>query len=188
MPIGKQDEYITAFSGFNFIKFERNKTYVKKVPINSSSREELESNLLLFFIGDTRDSSKILSEQIKKIKSRNVEIIDSLNQVKAFAQEMYKSLTKSDLTKFGELLHQGWLRKKKFVKGVSNNKIDKIYQLAIESGAIGGKITGAGGGGHILFYCEKRNQRKLIEKLTRLKLKRIEFSFESEGPRNVDLN
>lgn len=188
MPIGKQDEYVAAFGGLNFLKFEKNKVNVKKVPISTSSFLELEKNLLLFFIGDTRDSSKILSEQIKRIKKRDKQIIESLNHVKNFAQDMYKSFVKNDITKVGDLLNEGWIRKKKFVKGVSNSKIDKIYEIAINSGATGGKLTGAGGGGHMLFYCEKRKQKKVIDRLTKLKLKHIEFNFEKKGSRTIDVN
>ena len=154
-PIGKQDDYIASFGGFNFIRFTNEQVYVEPIKINKSTFDELQENLLLFFIGDTRKNADILSNQLDNIKQRRKETIESLNYVKGLAEEMNSSLKQSDITLFGELLHKGWLAKKKFTKGVSNENVNKIYDIALENGALGGKLTGAGGGGHMLFYCEK---------------------------------
>ena len=105
--------------------------------------------------------------------------------IRDFRNTMYDSLKQSDITKFGELLHQGWIAKKKFAKNVSNSRIDKIYNLALKNGAIGGKITGAGGGGHMLFYCEKPKQKNLEKKLQTLGLKRVKFSFYNNGSKII---
>lgn len=160
-PIGKQDEYVSAFGGFNYVKFTKNQVTVKPIHLSNSISNELQNNLLLFREGNTRNVSTILTKQIQMIKEKNIDTINSLLTVKELALTMYDSLKQSDITKFGELLHQGWIAKKKFARNVSNSRIDKIYSFALKNGAIGGKITGAGGGGHMLFYCEKPKQENL---------------------------
>ncbi len=186
-PIGKQDEYISAFGGFNYIKFQKDKVNVTPIKMSKASLLELQQNLLLFFIGDTRSSTTILSTQIQRIKENQKDTMDSLNYVKSLAEIMYKSLKKSDITSFAELLHKGWLAKKRFTKNVSSTRIDKIYDTSLKFGAIGGKLTGAGGGGHMLLYCELPKQQKLIEKLQSLELKHVKFSFQTEGPKVLNL-
>jgi len=184
-PIGKQDEYVTAYGGFNYVNFAKNKVTVKPIPLSKSISNELQTNLLLFREGNTRNSSTILIKQIQMMKEKNIDTINSLLRVKELALTMYDALKQSDITKFGELLHQGWIAKKKFAKNVSNPRIDNIYSLALKNGAIGGKITGAGGGGHMLFYCEKSKQHNLEKKLQTLGLERVMFSFSHEGSKII---
>ena len=186
-PIGKQDDYIASFGGFNFIRFTDEQVYVEPIKINKSTFDELQENLLLFFIGDTRKNADILSNQLDNIKQRRKETIESLNYVKGLAEEMNSSLKQSDITLFGELLHKGWLAKKKFTKGVSNENINKIYDAALENGASGGKLTGAGGGGHMLFYCEKSKHDGFIQKMEDIGLKHIRFKFNNDGPKVLNL-
>ena len=186
-PIGKQDDYIASFGGFNFIRFTDEQVYVEPIKINKSTFDELQENLLLFFIGDTRKNADILSNQLDNIKQRRKETIESLNYVKELAEEMNSSLKQSDITLFGELLHKGWLAKKKFTKGVSNEDVDKIYDVALENGASGGKLTGAGGGGHMLFYCEKSKHDGFIQKMEDIGLKHIRFKFNNDGPKVLNL-
>ncbi|MDE1725707.1 MAG: D-glycero-D-manno-heptose 7-phosphate kinase [Thaumarchaeota archaeon] len=186
-PIGKQDEYVSAFGGFNYIKFAKGNVNVVPIKMNKASFLELQQNLVLFYIGDTRTSSTILSTQIDLIKENQKDTMDSLNYVKNLAEIMYKSLKKSDITTFGDLLHKGWTAKKKFTKNVTNERIDRIYNMALKHGAIGGKLTGAGGGGHMLFYCESSKRQKLIEKMKNIGLKQIEFQFQNEGPKVMNL-
>ena len=186
-PIGKQDDYIASFGGFNFIRFTNEQVYVEPIKINKSTFDELQENLLLFFIGDTRKNADILSNQLDNIKQRRKETIESLNYVKELAEEMNSSLKQSDITLFGELLHKGWLAKKKFTKGVSNENVNKIYDIALENGALGGKLTGAGGGGHMLFYCEKSKHDRFIQKMEDIGLKHIRFKFNNDGPKVLNL-
>ena len=114
-------------------------------------------------------------------------MIDSLHFVKELAEEFYKSLTKSDINAVGELLNRGWEAKKKFVKGVTNENIDKIYETGLKHGSSGGKLTGAGGGGHMLFYCEVQKQKSLIEKMKSLGINQVKFDFHNEGPKVLNL-
>lgn len=185
-PIGKQDEYISAFGGLNFIKFSKKKISVIPIKMKSSSVNELQKNLLLFSLGYTRNNTKILTNQINHINKKNNLTLNSLSNVKLLAKEMYYSLKNSNLTTFGELLNKGWNEKKKFTSGITNSKIDKIYEKAIACGAIGGKLTGAGGGGHMLFYCEPRNQKSVVKKMTDLGLKQVNFRFYHHGPKIID--
>lgn len=185
-PIGKQDEYVSAFGGFNFIKFRENKITVIPINMKKNSLNELQGNLLLFSLGYIRNSTKILTSQINNIKQKNSLILDSLSNVKNLACEMHNSLKKSDLTTFGELLNKGWIEKKTFTHGITNQKIDKIYKKALSSGAMGGKLTGAGGGGHMLFYCEPKKQKLLLNTMVNLGLKLIDFKFYNDGPQIVN--
>jgi len=185
-PVGKQDEYISSFGGFNFIEFNKEKTKVTPIKMKKKSVLELQNNLLLFFIGHTRDSSKILVNQIDRIEKNNAETIDSLHYVQNLAKDMKNSLQKSDLTQFGMLLHNGWNMKKKFTKNVTTDHIDKIYDIALKNGVIGGKLTGAGGGGHMLFYCEQPKQKKVIKEMSKLGIKKIDFKFHSDGAKIMD--
>jgi D-glycero-alpha-D-manno-heptose-7-phosphate kinase len=185
-PIGKQDEYIASFGGFNFISFKKNKITVQPIKLKKSSKKELQENLLLFFLGDTRNSSKILTNQIKNIKNKKSETLDSLSYVKNLTLDMNNSLKKSDLSNFGNLLDKGWVAKKRFSSGITNEKIDKIYEKALKMGALGGKLTGAGGGGHMLFYCEKNKQKSLINSMKKVGLNQIHFNFYEYGPKVID--
>jgi len=185
-PIGKQDEYISSFGGFNFLKFTKNKITVIPIKMKKNSLNELEENLLLFSLGYTRNSTKILTNQINRITEKNNSILDSLSNVKDLANEMHTSLKKSNLTTFGELLNKGWIEKKKFAHNVTNPKIEKIYEKALLNGATGGKLTGAGGGGHMLFYCEPEKQKSFINTMTNIGLKPVNFKFYNNGPQVLD--
>ena len=186
-PIGKQDDYIAAFGGFNFIRFTKEQIYVEPIQINKSTFDELQENLVLFFVGNTRKNSIVLSSQLQNVKEKHKETIEALHYVKGLSEEMNSALKQSDITHFGELLHKGWVAKKKFAKGVSNEDVDKIYDVALENDALGGKLTGAGGGGHMLFYCEKPKQDRLIEKMKNIGLKHIKFNFNRDGPKVLNL-
>ena len=187
-PMGKQDEYLTSSGGLQFFEFCKNRVISKKIKINKNTRSELEKNLLLFFIGKTRKSSSILQKQIRKTQEKNEKTLNSLHFVKNLAESLYDSLNSSDITKFGELLHAGWNAKKNFSSNVTNQKIDSIYDFALKNGAIGGKITGAGGGGHLLLYCKEKKQKSLITKLQKKGLTNIPFSFYNKKPQVINLS
>lgn len=185
-PMGKQDEYIAAFGGFNKIEFSKKKIQVSPVKIKQKTLKELDENLMLFFIG-SRTNTSILTNQINDIKNKEPSVLNSLDKVKDLAFKLYDNIKKSDLTGFGEILNENWKFKKKFSKSVSNNKIDKIYDLAMKSGSIGGKLAGAGGGGHLLLYCEKSKQSKVVEKMKQFKIKEVKFSFYNDGAKILNM-
>ena len=185
-PLGKQDEYICAFGGFNFITFSKNKIKVNPYSFSKNSILELEKNLLLFYIG-ARPSDNILTTQINRTKSRDLKTITSLKNVKSIAETLHDSLSNDDFTKFGQLLHKGWIQKKNFSDDMTNKKIDTLYEKSLKLGALGGKLTGAGGGGHLLLYCEPNKQKSIIDEMKKNKIKHVPFSFQSEGSKILNL-
>ena len=181
-PIGKQDQFIAAFGGLRFIEFNSDES-VKVTPIklSGSTQRKLQENLLLFFTGQTRKASEILSEQKKNVELSR-EKFEALSRMKALAVEMRNSLQKNSVEKVGELLHENWKLKKTLASGISNEGIEKFYGTALNAGASGGKILGAGGGGFLLLFVPKENQEKVRGTLN---LKELKFGFESEGSRII---
>lgn len=176
-PIGKQDQYAVACGGLNFIEFNKDDSVtVSPLILRSGLKRELQDNLIMFYTGITHDANVILAEQKKNIakaeKTRNLIAMCDL------ARTMKVSLESSNLNDVGRILNEGWFRKKELASGVSNSRIDEIYDTAMANGAIGGKLLGAGGGGFLLFYCEHDKQKHLEESLG---LKRFDFKFEHDG-------
>jgi len=179
-PIGKQDQYIASYGGLRQIIFHTDDTVSSEIIIIPKSvKEELESNLLLFYTGVARNSRDILSEQKKNI-GKKTEFLDAMKEL---SSEMKNSLVSKDTTRFGELLHKNWEYKKKLASKITNPLIDRYYKTAINSGALGGKILGAGGGGFLLFYCEQKKQNNLIKNMRNLR--QVPFRFENHGTRIV---
>lgn len=179
-PIGKQDQYISAYGGITCLEFANNgevKAYPLK--IDKEILYDLEDNLLIFFTGYSRSASTILEEQRKKSQANNKEMIDNLHFIKELGIRSKDALEKGDLTKFGELMNKHWLHKKKRSGQMSNSKIDKWYNLAINNGAIGGKLIGAGGGGFLMFYA--KDKIKLRHSMMQAGLEEVRFSFDFEG-------
>jgi D-glycero-alpha-D-manno-heptose-7-phosphate kinase len=177
-PIGKQDQYAAACGGLNFIEFNRDDTVtVSPLVLCPGLKKELENNLVMFYTGITHDANAILSEQRKNIVLHE-DKIKNLIKMCELARNMKASLEEGNLSDFGEILNEGWIRKREMASGISNTKIDELYECARANGATGGKLLGAGGGGFLLFYCEKARQGKLEETLG---LKRFDFKFENDG-------
>lgn len=175
-PIGKQDQFIAAYGGFRAIHFYPDNTVsVENVNLDSKSKRQLNHNLLLFYTNQSRKSISILEEQKKKIRA-NFAI---LRKMKQFAIEGQKLLENHLFDDFGHLLHEYWLLKKTLTTKISNSYIDEIYQKAINAGAYGGKITGAGGGGFLLLYCPDENQQAVRKAL--YKLQELPFHLEPDG-------
>jgi len=183
-PIGKQDQYIAAFGGittFEFMPDER----VEIAPVNLSKETlyNLEDNLVLFFTGYSRSASSILKEQDDKSKTDDAEMTENLHFVKELGKQSLVALESGDLVKFGELMNVHWEHKKKRSGGMSNNKIDEWYNLAMNNGAVGGKLIGAGGGGFLMFYTE--DKMKLRHTLMNAGLEEVRFRFDFEGTKVV---
>lgn len=181
-PIGKQDQYAAAYGGLNVIEFHPDGSVrIEPIVMPRSTKAELEKNLLMFYLGGNRSASQILSEQKKGLKDdKKFEI---QKQMVELVYELQEVLNRSDLTRFGTLLHQNWELKQQLAKGISNQQIDNIYQRALANGALGGKILGAGGTGFLLLYCELSKQEKLIEALKDLKV--FPFNFDNEGSKII---
>lgn len=180
-PIGKQDQYAVAFGGINHIQFNADETvFVNPVICHREVKNELKENLLLFYTGQTRQAASVLSEQKNNIEKR----MDTLNLMREMVEDFRsKILEGTRLTDIGVLLHDGWKYKKQMAGGISNNDIDHCYQLARENGALGGKILGAGGGGFLLFFCERHNRQRVRAALN--KLREIPFDLEPQGSKII---
>ncbi len=182
-PIGKQDQYAAAYGGFNFFDFSKN--YVTATPIQLAVdvRKALEQRLLLFYTGASRDSSTILREQKNASERKDVRVLEALHRVRHMAAEARRMLQAGEVSGFGEMLHLGWEEKKRFASRVTNSDIEEYYELARQKGASGGKLTGAGGGGFLLLFCEPKNQAAVTQALEARALRRCDFAFETSGPR-----
>ncbi len=170
---GDQDSIWAAHGGFNKIIFNKNGCQINKLPLNKIKKNELEDNILLFNTSIVRNSSTVEKEKIETLKDK----IHLYDKLKYFVTESEKILTSNNNEKdFGYLLNDYWNLKKKLSSNVSNTTINEIYKVATENGAIGGKILGAGGGGYLMLYCQKKNQKKLIKSLKKLIYVKIKFS------------
>jgi D-glycero-alpha-D-manno-heptose-7-phosphate kinase len=181
MPIGKQDQYAAAFGGLNFFSFTRDGVEVEPLHIAPQTRRRLEQHLLLFYTGAARNSATILGEQKEASAREDPEVISALNQVKEMAYQVRDCLEGGEIHRLGELMHHNWLQKKRFAPGVTNVAIDECYELARNRGAIGGKITGAGGGGFLMLFCRPEHQSTVTSALEAQGLKRMDFHFEHGG-------
>lgn len=180
--VGKQDEYAAAFGGLNYISFGSDgSTHVEPIDLESSVLQDLESNLMLFFTGSAHHSWTILRDQENSTRSQSGSTLDALHEIKALGEKMRHTLESGQLKAFGETLDEGWRAKRRVSDKISTARIDQLYALARQNGALGGKITGAGGGGFLLVYCEKRNQNAVREALSDEGVHEMAFSFDTSG-------
>lgn len=183
-PVGKQDEYATAFGGLNFIRFNQDGSVeLEPLRLPSDVLSTLQAKLMLFFTGSRRDSCSILHQQQAATRSSDGATLESLHRIRDLADQMRKALIEADLKRFGLLLHEGWENKKKISSLISNPVIDRIYNLAREKGALGGKITGAGGGGFMLLFCDEENQPAVRNALLPQGIQEMRFAFDFCGSR-----
>ena len=183
-PIGKQDQYISAYGGITCFEFCKNgEVKVSPLKISKETLYNLEDNLLLFFTGYSRAASSILKEQNDKSKINNRDMIANLDFVKELGLKSKIALETGDLCQFGELMNVHWEHKKKRSGNMSNPKIDDWYKLALKNGAVGGKLIGAGGGGFLMFYAEDKT--KLRHALTKEGLEEVRFRFDFEGTKII---
>ena len=181
MPIGKQDQYASAFGGLNKIVFTREAITVEPLKISPEIRQVLERRLMLFFTGSSRESTSILQHQRKSTEDGNESVLQALHNIKQVAVEVQKCLESGDLAEFARLLDRSWRQKRRLAPGLSTSFIDESYALALEHGASGGKITGAGGGGFLMLYCLEDAQNAVTQVLENHGLKRMNFRFDQQG-------
>ena len=182
MAGGKQDQYAATFGGINYLEFFANdNVIVNPLQLKSEVINELEFNLLLYFTATQRLSSTIINEQVKNVNDKNEKSIDAMHNLKQQAHQMKDALLKGELNKIGEILHFGWQNKKQMAKSISNTLIDTIYTKAIETGATGGKISGAGGGGFMFFYCPAVTKNKVAYAIKQLGGNVQPFKFTQQG-------
>ncbi len=181
-PIGKQDQYITAYGGFRYLQFNSDETvFTEPIIWSKENSEQLTQNLLLLYTGNVREASRILAEQ--KENTRQGSKMDSLEKLRDMAFELKRQLNNNASPSIlGEFLHEGWLLKKQLANSISSDQIDEYYEKALNAGALGGKVSGAGGGGFLLIYCPKEKQPRVTESLG---LRELKFSFEPEGSKII---
>jgi len=183
-PVGKQDEYAAAFGGLNFFVFKPDgSTQVDAVKLRPEVTASLQRKLMLFFTGTARESWSILQEQETSIRKQQGAAVESLHRIRELATRMRNTLAEGDLGTFGLLLHEGWEDKKKISSRISSPAIDRMYGLARKSGAVGGKITGAGGGGFMLLYCDEEKQGAVREAFAAEGIQEMKFAFDFTGSR-----
>jgi D-glycero-alpha-D-manno-heptose-7-phosphate kinase len=182
MSGGKQDQYAATFGGINYIEFfDNDKVIVNPLQLKPEIVNELEFNLLLYFTDTQRLSATIIDEQVQNVKDKNSRSVDAMHNLKAQAHQMKDALLRGELHKIGEVLNFGWQNKKEMAKSISNPLIDTIYQTAIHHGATGGKISGAGGGGFMFFYCPRVTKMKVARSIEALGGRMQSFKFTQQG-------
>jgi D-glycero-alpha-D-manno-heptose-7-phosphate kinase len=182
MAGGKQDQYAATFGGVNFMEFSKeDKVIVNPLRIHEKYLDELAHNLVLYHTETSRLSSVIIEQQSKNVSARNEKTIEAMHNLKEQAVMMKEALLKGELGKIGEILDFGWQNKKNMAAGITNPFIDDIYTTAIQHGATGGKISGAGGGGFMFFYCPGTTRSAVIEALKKFGGQSKRYEFTSKG-------
>lgn len=180
-PIGKQDQYAAAYGGFNYIQFNNDESvFVEPLICTKETKDFLNNNLLLFYTGLTRSAGSILKDQ----KQNTIFKYEMLTEMRGMTGKFKNIMTiGKDINSIGKLLDKGWDLKRQISNKISNECIDKYYEIALQNGALGGKILGAGAGGFLLLYCESHNHKKLKNALNKLQL--VPFRFESQGSKII---
>jgi D-glycero-alpha-D-manno-heptose-7-phosphate kinase len=184
-PIGKQDQYMAAFGGLTALDIKPDgRVFVTRLELDVDLVESLEHNILMFYTNEMRDATAILRKQDEAARLKDLRVVKSLCEIKAIGLEIRDAISKGNLRRFGELLDAHWQSKKRLSEGISNSRIDGWYELAKKNGAIGGKISGAGGGGFLMLYCEE-NKARLRLAMREAGLRELKFRFDFEGSKVV---
>ena len=182
-PSGKQDEYVAAFGGIRSYTIDTDgEVKVEPIPLSTHILAELEANILMYYTGITRSSSSVLSKQKTAIEKEGADL--KMDKIKSIGLKSRDALASGDLTKFGQLLDEHWKVKRGVVSGMSNDRIDGWYRVAKENGAIGGKVSGAGGGGFLMLYCEN-GRANLRWAMAKQGLVEHRFRFDFEGSKVI---
>jgi D-glycero-alpha-D-manno-heptose-7-phosphate kinase len=184
-PIGKQDQYMAAFGGLTALDISPDgRVNVSRLDLDVDLVESLEHNILMFYTNEMRDATSILKKQDNATRTKDRVVVNSLREIKDIGLEINDAITRGNLHRFGELLDVHWQSKKRLSEGISNPQIDGWYELAKQNGAVGGKISGAGGGGFLMLYCEE-NKTRLREAMRAAGLRELKFRFDFEGSKVV---
>jgi len=178
-PIGKQDQYAAAFGGLNFIEFHADDSVVvSPIACNPQTASQLQERLIMLYTGKTRSASALLQEQARQ-RGSDAQKKQSMHQMVQLAKDLRNELNANRLDAMGEILHEGWILKKSLARGISDPQIDRRYDLAIQAGAQGGKLLGAGAGGFLLFYAPPEHHQAILQALP--DLKHVPISFDTFG-------
>jgi D-glycero-alpha-D-manno-heptose-7-phosphate kinase len=182
MAGGKQDQYAATFGGVNFMEFyENGKVIVNPLRVKDQVLNELSNNIILFYTKTSRISSEIIESQQRNVNEGFSESVDAMHRIKELAIQMKEAILKGELDRMGELLNLSWEFKKQMANGITNSQIDRIYEAAVAAGATGGKITGAGGGGFMFFYCPGNTRYRVIEALEQFGGQARRYEFTKQG-------
>jgi len=185
-PIGKQDQYAAAFGGLNYIQFHKDgSVQVDPMVLSPGAREEMNRNMVLFYTGITRSASEILASQSKQLADQGKKA-EAMHKMVAYAAELRDALCAGDVGSMGRILHENWLLKQSITDGISSGQINAWYERALDAGALGGKLLGAGGGGFLLFYAPQEKHEAIASALS--DLRRISFAMEPRGSRIIFVN
>jgi D-glycero-alpha-D-manno-heptose-7-phosphate kinase len=185
-PIGKQDQYIAAFGNVTALEIDRQgNVQVERVPVRDEVLDELQNNLVIVYSGIERPATVVLGEQEARVRRSDAPTLGGMHRIKELGQEVYRLLVDGDVDRYGELLHEHWMAKRKLASRMTDARIDEIYEAARGAGAIGGKLMGAGGGGFFMFYVRPPEKRRLIETMTARGLRLLRFRFDMDGARIV---
>lgn len=179
---GKQDQYAAAFGGFNYMEFLPNDlVIVNPLRIKRWIVDELENSMVLYYTGASRSSAKIIDEQKKNTQSGKTQTLDALHKIKQSVRDMKQCILVGDVMGFTDIIRQGWEDKKRLANSISNEKIDNVFKIASQNGAIAGKVSGAGGGGFITLVVKPEKKFSLMRALDTLDGKTIPFKFTEDG-------
>ena len=181
MSGGKQDQYAATFGGFNFMEFNKENVIVNPLRIRNRYADELAHNLVLYYTDTSHVSAEIIEEQQKNVRAKNSQSIEAMHKLKEQAVQMKEALLRGNIDRIGEILDFGWRYKKQMASSITNPRIDGIYNAAKEAGASGGKISGAGGGDFMFFYCPGVTRYAVVEALQRFGGKAKRYEFVNEG-------
>lgn len=188
MPIGKQDQYAAAFGGLNCIRFSSKGVVVEPLEVSLETREALERGLVLFFAGSSPHSASILHREEQASREDERATIDRLDAIKELGSEIHGALIKGDMAAFGELLHESWMKKREMTQDITNEFLDRCYQAARDNGAVGGKVTEAGGMGGMVFYCPEEHQAAVTDALEAFGLQRQFFWLDTDGVQIMEVS
>lgn len=166
MAGGKQDQYAATFGGMNFMEFYADRVIVNPLRMKHHIKAELESSLVLYYTGVSRESAKIIAEQTAHIEQRDEKPLEAMHRVKAEARAMKEAVLRGDWDAFASSMRTGWEEKKKLASSISNSAIDEVYDAAIAAGALAGKVSGAGGGGFMMFFVELSKRPAVMKRLS----------------------
>jgi D-glycero-alpha-D-manno-heptose-7-phosphate kinase len=183
-PIGKQDQYIAAYGGISAMNFHPDGSVdVERLPIREEVIDELESNLVIYYSGIERAASTVLKEQARTIVENKDDAVQRMHRIKQLGYETKLVLLSGQIDKYGEMLHEHWMNKRKLASNMADSAIDEHYDAARKAGAIGGKLMGAGGGGFFMFYVRAADRRRVHDTLAARGLRPMRFRFDFDGAR-----
>jgi D-glycero-alpha-D-manno-heptose-7-phosphate kinase len=178
---GKQDQYAATFGGFNYMEFHGDRVIVNPLRVRNESMREIQYNMILYYMGSSRISSEIIASQIKNVQTGKSKSIEAMHKLKEQAVLQKEALLKGDLPAFGRLLSFGWEHKKEMSEKISNDAIEKVYARCMELGALGVKVSGAGGGGFMMIYADGYRKFRVLEGLKEFPGQVIRFQFVPHG-------